>query len=203
MNILGIDLSIRATGLAMLSDDKSVFDLELPGKLRVFSPIGEFFYVGALATRTSKDQLSQWDDILLPILTWAMHAHQVIIEEYSHGSISSSMDVVHELGGIVKYHLRKIGQVPVEISPKSVKKFITGNGNADKDKMLSCVQKMGMPILDDNMADAFGLARFGHALQLSDEVMATMHHTEREAIYAVRHPKAKIRPPKEAKLFEA
>jgi Holliday junction resolvasome RuvABC endonuclease subunit len=206
LNILGIDLSIRATGLAMLcfGDTRDSLDrIQLPGRKYVCQENQGFRYHGALAVRTAKEQLAAWEDILLPILTWAMHAHQVIIEEYSHGSVSSSMDIVHELGGIVKYSLRKIGQVPIEISPKSVKKFVTGNGNADKDMMLACVQKAGLPILDHNMADAFGLARFGYALQQPDSVNAALHHTEREAIHAVKYPKVKVRPAKEPKLWEA
>lgn len=204
MNIFAIDLSIRATGLAMLSTDgdgDALTPEDLPCTSRLICDIHGMRYQGGLAIRTSQDRLAQTEDILLPVLSWAMHAHQVIIEEYSFGSMSSSTDLIHELGGVIKYHLRKLGQAPVEISPKSVKKFIAGNGNADKDVMLACVQKMGMPILDHNMADAFGLARFGHALQLPDSSLVSMHHTEREAIHAVRHPKVKVRPQKEPKLW--
>jgi Holliday junction resolvasome RuvABC endonuclease subunit len=206
MNVLGIDLSIRATGLAMLcfgDTYDSLGGFELPGKKFECMDCQEFRYHGALAVRHSDTQLERWEDILLPILNWAMHAHQVIIEEYSHGSVSSSMDVVHELGGIVKYHLRKIGHVPVEISPKSVKKFVTGNGNADKFMMLAAVKKLGLPITDHNMADAFGLARFGHALQQSDDDNEHWSVARQDAIYAVKYPDTKARPVKETKLWEA
>lgn len=204
MNILGIDLSIRATGLAMLcfGDTRDSLDrIQLPGRKYVCQENQGFRYHGALAVRTAKEQLAAWEDILLPILTWAMHAHQVIIEEYSHGSVSSSMDIVHELGGIVKYSLRKIGQVPIEISPKSVKKFVTGNGNADKDMMLACVQKAGLPILDHNMADAFGLAQLGYALQLPDSAYIVYERPQRETIHAIKYPVLKTKKRKEPKLW--
>lgn len=201
MNTLGIDLSIRATGLAMLSTDDSVTTTELPGADRVNCFHEGLWYSGVLVERKSKDKLAQWEDILFPLVGWARHAHQVIIEEYSHHSISSSMDLVHELGGIIKYHLRKMGHVPIEISPKSVKKFIAGNGNADKDQMLKCVQKAGLPIVDHNMADAYGLAKLGHALQQSDSILAGMHQTEREAIHAIKYPVIKIRKVKKPELF--
>jgi Holliday junction resolvasome RuvABC endonuclease subunit len=204
LNILGIDLSIRATGLAMLcfGDTRDSLDrIQLPGRKYVCQENQGFRYHGALAVRTAKEQLAAWEDILLPILTWAMHAHQVIIEEYSHGSVSSSMDIVHELGGIVKYSLRKIGQVPIEISPKSVKKFVTGNGNADKDMMLACVQKAGLPILDHNMADAFGLAQLGYALQLPDSAYIVYERPQRETIHAIKYPVLKTKKRKEPKLW--
>jgi len=200
MNILGIDLSIRTTGLAMLctQDENSGFpEYELPGTQSLTCQWKEFRYYGALAERRSKRWVEQVEDILLPILVWAQYAHQVIIEEYSHGSQSSSMDKVHELGGIIKYSLGKIDQTPVEISPKSVKKFIAGNGNADKFKMLAAVQAGGVPILDHNMADAFGLARVGHALQLPDVAYRDWHHTEREALHAIKYPVVKVRKFKE------
>lgn len=200
MNILGIDLSIRSTGLALLctaNENGNFPGLELPGTKQVFFRWNEFLYYGALARRGEGSKVKQTEDILLPILSWAQNAHQVIIEEYSHGSLSSSMDLVHELGGIVKYSLRKIGLQPVEISPKSLKKFIAGNGNADKVQMLAAIQADGLPILDDNMADAFGLAKLGHALQLPDTAYSEWHHTEREALHAIKYPAVKIRKRKE------
>ena len=46
------------------------------------------------------------------------------------------------------------------IAPKSLKKWTTGNGNADKNMMKSKVEeRWGIKYDDDNLADAFGLAR--------------------------------------------
>jgi Holliday junction resolvasome RuvABC endonuclease subunit len=200
MIILGIDLSIRNTGMCLLAtrDTGGLFDFDkLAGSKKLTCQWQQFRYYGALACRRPGTKITEIEDILMPILEWANYAHQVIIEEYSHGSLSSSMDVVHELGGIVKYSLRKLGHEPVPISPKSLKKFIAGNGNADKAKMLASVQAAGLPILDDNMADAFGLARIGHALQQPESSYVDYHHTEREALMAIKHPKVRIRKVKE------
>ncbi len=199
MITLGIDLSIRNTGIALLGtrDVGGLFDFEkLAGSKKLTCHWEQFRYYGALICRGAGSKVKQTEDILLPILEWANYAHQVIIEEYSHGSLSSSMDLVHELGGVVKYSLRKVGHEPIEISPKSLKKFIAGNGNADKVKMLAAVQASGVPIMDDNMADAFGLARLGHALQLPESEYALLHRTEREALIAIKYPVQRERRPK-------
>jgi Holliday junction resolvasome RuvABC endonuclease subunit len=207
MNVLGIDLSIRATGLAMLCFDDtrdSLGGFELPGRKYDCLDMDKYRYHGALAVRHSITQLDRWDDILLPVLYWAQHAHHVVMESYSHGSVSSSMDVVHELGGIVKYNLAKTGFPKITpIAPASVKKFVTGNGRADKFMMLTAVQKMGLPITDHNMADAFGLALFGHALQQWDRDNEHYPIAMQDAIFAVKYPETKARPVKETKLWEA
>ncbi len=50
------------------------------------------------------------------------------------------------------------------IAPGTLKKFVTGDGRAKKDLMLLKVyKKWGVEFSDDNLADAYGLAR--HALE--------------------------------------
>lgn len=196
MNIFAIDLSVRATGLAMISfdehQDETSLD-KLPGmkKLIFHPPDRAYVYRGALAVRTSEDKVGRIEDILLPLLDWAMHAHQVILEGYSYGS--QNMHAVAELGGIVRYHLRKIGQNPIEIAPTSLKKFIAGHGYADKDKMLEAVQRDGVPIVDHNMADAYGLAQLGYALQLPDSAYMEYDRAKRETIRAIKYPNPKVK----------
>jgi Holliday junction resolvasome RuvABC endonuclease subunit len=149
--------------------------------------------------RTSEDKIGRIEDILLPVLDWAMHAHAVIIEGYSYGS--QNMHAVAELGGIIRYHLRKIGQSPVEVAPTSLKKFITGSGAADKDQMLDAVQRAGVPIVDHNMADAYGLAQLGYALQLPDSAYIVYERPQRETIHAIKYPVLKTKKRKEPKLW--
>lgn len=203
MNILGIDLSVRATGLAMICeewDPENELFKELPGSQKVCARYETGTYIGALAVRTSTDKVGAIEDILLPVLAWAMHAHQVILEGYSYGS--QNMHAVAELGGIIRYHLRKIGQSPVEIAPMSLKKFVAGSGHADKDQMLEAVQRTGLPILDHNMADAFGLAKLGMVLQLPDRDYMEFTQAERETIHAIKYRQVKKKKVKEPLLFK-
>ena len=47
------------------------------------------------------------------------------------------------------------------VSPSTLKKFVTGKGNCKKDLMLLKVfQKWGVEFSNDNLADAYSLARF-------------------------------------------
>lgn len=52
------------------------------------------------------------------------------------------------------------------VAPSSLKKFITGKGNVQKDvMMLETYKQYGLSLLDDNVVDAHALARVGLALK--------------------------------------
>jgi crossover junction endodeoxyribonuclease RuvC len=87
------------------------------------------------------------------------------IEGYSFMSKGRSVFNLGELGGIYRMILaRKYGGY-YEIPPTSLKKFITGKGNAKKQIMLEkTFRKYNVgseTLLDDNQVDAYGLARMG------------------------------------------
>ena len=76
-----------------------------------------------------------------------------------------------ELGGMVKMTLsdcfprHEMGKRPLQVPPTSLKKFVTGRGNAKKQEMLLEVYKRwGVELRDDNAADAFGLAKIASGL---------------------------------------
>ncbi len=193
MNILGIDLSLSASGLAMLSDRWELPALvELPGSKPICRVVGRYYYRGALITTTAGDTLKRWEDILCPILAWAMEANTVLIEGYAFSRNMQYSRAATEMGGILRYHLRKIGHIPIEIAPTSLKKFVTGKGNADKSQVLASLHAEGLPIDDHNMADAYGLAKLGMALVGSGPPSELPEH-QREVISAIKHPPAKTR----------
>jgi crossover junction endodeoxyribonuclease RuvC len=210
-NILGIDLSMNATGLAMLSfgDDRKVpdFDDMMIGSRciqeELSTPHGLVLYQGCLVAVEGNDTLSRWESVLLPVLAYAMHAHMVLIEGYAFSRNMAFARALTEFGGIVRYHLRKIKQVPIEISPSSVKKFVSGKGNADKGQMVSAVREhFDIEIPNHNMADAFGLAQIGRALKLSNTDLMSLPLHQREVIRAVKHPPVKVKPSKENPICE-
>lgn len=74
-----------------------------------------------------------------------------------------------ELGSIVKQAVRVAFDsptcYPTIVPPKNLKKFVTGSGNAPKDLMLlSVFKKWGQEYRDNNLADAYGLARMAEAV---------------------------------------
>lgn len=71
-----------------------------------------------------------------------------------------------ELGGIVKLVLHQFfGVAPVMVAPTQLKKFVTGKGQGGKnDIMLAAYKRYGVEFGNDNLTDAYVLARIAHAL---------------------------------------
>lgn len=197
MRVIGIDLSLTATGLSLIAfDGDTLVGIDLHGRAFAEKKFGAFDYAGALIVPTSPDTLGRWEDIVCPIIEWAQHAHRVVIEAYSYGSNMPGHNSIIEIGGIVRYHLRKMGHVPIEVSPTTLKKFITGNGGSKKhpctkEHVLEAVKRQGIPIEDHNMADGYGLSQIGRAMELN---LATLPAHQREVITTLSHPKVKEAP---------
>lgn len=92
----------------------------------------------------------------------------VAIEDTVRASYASS--VLGELAGVVKTTCNTVlqGQAryPIKVPPSTLKKFVTGRGNAKKvEIVLSVYKHFGKEIRDDNEADAYVLAKIasGHS----------------------------------------
>lgn len=175
MNTLGIDLSPTGTGLAILTDDPGFILPRLPaGYLHVSRPNADLmpaeWYFGWLLSPMPKGTEDRWNLITTAVLACAKSCHQVVMENYAFGA-SFRVAQLAELGGVVRYELAKqASHHPVMVSPSTLKKFLTGAGNSDKNQVLKEVYKRyGVDLPDDNMADAFGLAKFGQALVSSTD----------------------------------
>lgn len=148
--ILGLDLSLRATGICVLKGNihhVSLIKSKIEGMERL-----------AYIKKAIKNILyqNQWDIIL--------------IEGYSFGSRGRAIFSSGELGGIIKlllykYRNKDFLRVPTYIVPPTcLKKFITGKGNAPKDSMkMETLSKYNIKFEDNNECDAFGLAKMGEA----------------------------------------
>ncbi len=200
MNTLGIDLSLNATGLAMLSVGEAnppVLPQWAGAPFCVQEGQGEV-YQGVTVPSDGLGVLERWEAVLCAILAYAHHAHEIMIEGYAFSSNSAYSHATAEIGGIVRYHLRKLGFVPLEIPPTSLKKFLVGKGNAKKPEMLAAVyRRYGVKLYDDNMADAYGLAKMGQAMQVPAEYL---DRVQREAIGAIKYPVQKLRKVRMPKL---
>ena len=69
--------------------------------------------------------------------------------------------IIHqaELIGVVKRYCNVSGIEYSEYSASEIKKFATGKGNANKQKMVEAVEALGYTVADDNEADAIHLWR--------------------------------------------
>jgi len=87
----------------------------------------------------------------------------VVIEGWSMMSKGGKSFTRYELAGAVKHELNMLEIPWIVYAPKSLKKFATGKGDAEKDEMINTAIGFGyrnIPEGNDDLADAFHLARY-------------------------------------------
>lgn len=147
---MGLDLSLRKTGVAILQDNPLV------PRLRLIEP----------KKLTAVHRLIYIRSELRSILEEEYLTGEVVVglEGYSMGSRGRSYDI-GELGGVVKTYLRENNYALVSIPPKTAKKFLTNNGNADKIEMMRAVREQTkLNFTDDNQCDAYVMANIASAV---------------------------------------
>lgn len=88
----------------------------------------------------------------------------VLIEGYDlHPRGITSAHRLAELGGVIRLRLFELGVPYLEIPPASLKRYATGNGNANKDRMIDAARALGATPADHDQADAFLLRHLGRA----------------------------------------
>lgn len=136
MDVLGVDLSLTATGVAD-ADGASVISHKGEGIVRA-RLIGE------------------------DVLGWARGKRLVVTEAF--GRLQGPAVFVIELHGIVKYLLDLEGIALAVVPIPTLKKFATGHGTAGKGEMLAAaIRRHGFEGFDDNAVDAFWLRQMGLA----------------------------------------
>lgn len=139
--ILGLDLSLTATGWALVWEGSPRWGV-IKSKSR------------------GVKRLSEIRNAVLDILNQTQPS-LAVIEGYSYGS-HQGMAGLAELGGVIRLLLLDMAIPFIVVAPATNKKFATGKGNAEKDLMLKRVfQHWGADMNNNNEADAFALAQFG------------------------------------------
>jgi Holliday junction resolvasome RuvABC endonuclease subunit len=139
--VLGVDLSLTATGLA-----------HPDGSALTFKPTYQGFQ------RLAEIRNAVLDAVMIS------HASFVAIEGYSMGSKGSSFLSLAELGGIVRFAFWAGGLRWLDVPPSTLKRYATGKGNADKATVLQAAWKrLGYEGTDHNAADALWLQAIGMA----------------------------------------
>lgn len=139
--ILGLDLSLTATGWALVWDGSPQWGV-IKTKYRGVKRLSEI-----------RDEVRAIVQKIEPSLA--------VIEGYSYGS-HQGMAGLAELGGVIRLLLLDMGVPYIVVAPTTNKKFATGKGNAEKDLVLKRVfQHWGADMSNNNEADAFSLAQFG------------------------------------------
>lgn len=150
MVVMGLDLSLRHTGVAVIGAGY------------------ELLYTGVIHTPATHKN-SEIDcivcgslqrDKLIPIIR-RFCPDIAVIEGPSYGSHANASRAAQlwQATGIVKAAVVESGAEIVIVAPASLKKGITGDGRADKDKMIRTIEeRFGFGLKDHNAVDAFALA---------------------------------------------
>lgn len=112
----------------------------------------------------------------------------VVIEGLSYGQASGSAFTRAGLHYLVRRAVLDAGHRFVVVAPTALKKFVTGNGNASKELMVSTMaRRLGRSISSDDVADAYGLLAIGQALEGTDEsLIGTITKAQQQVLTKIR-----------------
>jgi crossover junction endodeoxyribonuclease RuvC len=170
---LGIDQSLRSTGVALVDAKGSVVytGTVTPGKL---TGVERLAYI----RRGLQEALAVVEGS--PVF----HA---ALEGYSYGSTGSLCEL-GEVGAVARLLLYDAGISFVVVAPAQLKQFVTGNGQAKKEDVRQAVlKKWGIDIDQDDECDAFGLAQLAKSFHLNSGTT----RPELEVLKKLRAPKRK------------
>ncbi|MEU1552109.1 crossover junction endodeoxyribonuclease RuvC [Streptomyces scabiei] len=119
----------------------------------------------------------------------------ICYEGYAYGA-KFKREELGELGGAMKLALAEVFPDHIErrvhvVAPTQVKKFVTGSGRAEKDKMMMAVfMRWQHESSSHDAADAYSLARIAAAL--ADPEPAELRY-QQEVLETIRNPPKKTR----------
>ena len=139
--VIGLDLSLNATGVALPDGSVRTVSVDGDGIARIAET------VNVLAG-------------LVPL-----DVELVMIEGYSYGSSTAHVREIAELGGVVRHGLYRTRVPYLDVPPTTVKKYTTGSGKASKLAVLRAAEKrLGYGGESFDEADALWLRAIGCAL---------------------------------------
>jgi crossover junction endodeoxyribonuclease RuvC len=142
--ILALDLSLCATGWCKTSGEGFSFGTIEPKKLRDF------------------ERLEYIRDCFIELV---QGADLIVMEGLSFASNNPGSQERAGLAYLIRYFLWKTGRSYQLIAPTTLKKFVTGKGNAEKSLVIRDVfRHWNVTVANDNEADAVALAAIGLCL---------------------------------------
>jgi len=150
----GIDPSLTGTGVVIIGEDLEIIEQKL------------------ISTKL-KDQ--EYDiEIRMKYIVTEMefikkyNSKVVCIEGLSFNSKGQKAAELFGLAYLIRMWMLENDILFKEVPPTVLKKFITGKGQCQKDLMLlKTYKKFGIEFSDNNLCDAYGMARYGAELYRS------------------------------------
>ncbi len=163
MSFVGIDQSLNASGVCVISDEGAVQTL-----LTVEHPTGGAIDVKLLSIRRA-------------VISAISGASFAAMEGYSYDSVHRAFDL-GEVAGTVKVAMLEHGVGYVVVPPVTLKLYATGLSHASKEDVIAAAKAEGVDPSNDNEADAFFLARVARDFAQN----TAKKRREMEAIHSLR-----------------
>jgi len=142
---VGLDPSINATGVVILDDCANIIEQ------RIFSVKDE--------DKLFERSLIKYEEEI-SFISRILNLGAVYIEGPSYQSAGQAILQMGAIHFLTRVYLFKNDKNYKVIAPGTLKKFVTGKGNSKKDLMLlKTFKKWGVEFSDNNICDAYGLAR--------------------------------------------
>ena len=145
MYLVGLDLSLNSTGISIYGD----------GVIKTYT----------INPSSKLNQDGKLDFIVDELVHFTFPAYSKVvffIEGYSFTQKSASITILAELAGTLKHLFRENGVSYYIIPPTTLKKYVTGKGNAKKEQMILGVYKAwNKEFATNDEADAFALMQLG------------------------------------------
>jgi len=140
--IIGVDLSLTSTGLALPDGKLEVIQPKQKGAVRLFA-----------IRREVNDFIARYEN---PV---------IVVEGYSFAARHSQAHSIGELGGVMKLSWYENDWQVIIVPPTNRAKFATGKGNANKSEVVSAISaRTGMTFSGkgaDDQCDAWILQEMG------------------------------------------
>ena len=157
MITVGLDLSLVKTGYAILKGKDVTISGVIKSKPTGDKPIDELERISLIV-----EEIVEAIDSGIP----GAKPDLVMIEGLAF--MARNTTALVQLAGLnyfVRLALAELSWPFVIVAPTTLKKFVTGSGKGDKDKMMMCIYKdYGFEAFDNNVNDAYSLGVCGQAL---------------------------------------
>lgn len=152
MKIVGIDLSLTGTGIIVLENGAIVHQSLIKSK----------------TTTGFVDEVKRLRRIVDEIMVTVKQEAPYLVLIEGLAFMARNTTALVQLAGL-NYLLRSSlvdNSIPfIIVAPSTLKKFVTGKGSGPKDvMMLETFKRWGVTLVDNNICDAYGLAKIGEAL---------------------------------------
>lgn len=169
---IGLDLSLTGTGVVVMVNGKTVKSVVVTSKPTDKTAPGELARLLKIRSEIWKVIGGYLPDVVV-IEGLAFMAHN-----------TTALAQLAALNYLVREKLFAFGLRFVVVAPTTLKKYITGKGNAPKEQMLmETLRNYGVAFVDNNLCDAFGLATLGNHVMDTEMVGVS---TREEVVALIR-----------------